>query len=321
MGRAHLGAAVKVLHALDRFALGRDRPEASVEVDLVPTGEAQFAGADEDQQGQLDSQAGQRSAAIGLCTLQELGQPLQLQGRPVSRLARRSGALEVASGVALDQAVLHRVAHDAIDVLAQPACQLEVIILLGSFKRHQQVAHLQLGHMLIAQCGEQMLFHTPQYLCSVILRPFASAGGVPVQGNIAEGAGHCSRLGLLLAGVFHGVDALGQQGKRFRSAISRGTQPQCRVAAEGGQPFPAIRPVELEAPGLGAVHLDQQEQALPVEELVVLVSRACRITLGITERGYEARHGGTISLPNRDTPKRPPIIGRWLATEQDRDRL
>ncbi len=288
MGRAHLGAAVGMLHPFDRFAFGWDRPEASVEVDLVPTSEAQFAGADENQQGQLNGQAGRPLYAAGTRAY------ARLQGRPVSRLARRSGALEVAGGIGLDQPVLNGVAHDAIDVLTQPACQLEVIILLGSFQRHQQVAYLQLGNVSISQDGEQVLLHATQNLCRVIFRPFASASGVPVQVNIAEGAGHCSRsLGLLLASMLHRVNALGQQGKRFRSAISRSTQPQCRVAAEVGQPFPAIWPVELEAPGLGAVHLDQQEQALPVGELVILVSRAGHITLGITERGYETRHGGT----------------------------
>lgn len=53
------------------------------------------------------------------------------------------------------------------------------------------------------------------------------------------------------------------------------------VVAEGGQPLSAIRPLELHAPDLAAVLLDQQEQALTVEQGVVLVPRLGGLAFGV----------------------------------------
>ncbi|MNU04288.1 hypothetical protein D3C72_2486360 [compost metagenome] len=72
-----------------------------------------------------------------------------------------------------------------------------------------------------------------------------------------------------------------QQLQRFGPALTGGFEGQRGIVAEGGQPLPAIRPLELHAPDLAAVLLDQQKQALPVEQGVVLVPRLSSLAFGV----------------------------------------
>ncbi|MNH26156.1 hypothetical protein D3C79_861890 [compost metagenome] len=69
---AHLGATMGVLHTLNSHPFARDFPHQPPHVYLSPASEAELAGADEHQQGQLHRELGQAAPAVGIYPLQKL---------------------------------------------------------------------------------------------------------------------------------------------------------------------------------------------------------------------------------------------------------
>lgn len=59
MWRSHLRATRRVLNAGDRLTLSGDGPHGVMQVNFIPAGKAQFAGADKQQQRQLYRQLSQ----------------------------------------------------------------------------------------------------------------------------------------------------------------------------------------------------------------------------------------------------------------------
>ncbi|MNZ85250.1 hypothetical protein D3C78_1040310 [compost metagenome] len=69
---AHLGATMGVLHTLNSHPFARDFPHQPPHVYLSPASEAELAGADEHQHGQLHRELGQAAPAVGIYPLEKL---------------------------------------------------------------------------------------------------------------------------------------------------------------------------------------------------------------------------------------------------------
>ncbi|MNO99555.1 hypothetical protein D3C76_913280 [compost metagenome] len=93
VGRAHLGAAMRVFHTFNLLALPGDLPHGATGVDLWPARKPQLAGSNKNQQGELGGQPCQRPTSVAVDSLQQLRQPIQRQRRSVDGLACSSCAL------------------------------------------------------------------------------------------------------------------------------------------------------------------------------------------------------------------------------------
>lgn len=58
MRRAHFGTTPGITHTRDSLVGGRNGPDFVSEIEIRPTGKAQFAGTDEKVRGELDGQTG-----------------------------------------------------------------------------------------------------------------------------------------------------------------------------------------------------------------------------------------------------------------------
>ncbi|MDT4860793.1 hypothetical protein FQZ97_953720 [compost metagenome] len=69
-------------------------------------------------------------------------------------LAGGGGAHQVVGWVGLEMPMLDGESHHAADVLPETAGEIQMAVLLSTFKGHQQVAHLQVSDTPIPQDGE-----------------------------------------------------------------------------------------------------------------------------------------------------------------------
>src|SRR3546814_14194961 len=110
--------------------LGRDRPDGSVEVDLIPFGVPQFAGTDEDMWQELHGKLGQLLDIISIDRTQQLADTIGLDDRPVLILSGRTEcAAKVAGGVQHDPGGCHTIAKYQIGRAScrERVCQYDVI--------------------------------------------------------------------------------------------------------------------------------------------------------------------------------------------------
>ncbi|MDT4829504.1 hypothetical protein FQZ97_629250 [compost metagenome] len=116
----------------------------------------------------------------------------------------------------------------------------------------------------------------------MVLRPLASAGGVPLKPDRLERIRRCGQhLGFLALGVLNGVDPVRQEFQGLGAPVARRLEPQGRIAAERGQTALPVRPGVLKAPDFCAVGFHQQEQALAIEQRVILLARPGGLALGV----------------------------------------
>ena len=218
-------------------SLGWNAPLRRAQVELLPAGADQLASANKGQRHQLQGQAGERAAGVTLDLAQQLGQLGQFDPGKVDLSPRPQhiAGLHIGNGVAIRQAVCHRVAHDLpaglqhapgnvsraslFDALGQPHKGRGGQLVDGLLSKGREGVSLKpgdhIGRMPLCLVRSPVLPPGPRHLleCQIGGCLAGALGILPCLARISARVEQRPRFISQPSGVFQGHAGIGPQGK------------------------------------------------------------------------------------------------------------